>query len=257
MAFTDWIADEQEEVEVTEVNETVEETEEIENTEETIEEVTEESTVVESVVDAPATVEKINVNGQELTLDEIQQGYMRQQDYIAQREEINKLRDENKQALELVEYLRKNPELANRLMTDEQAPSNVTNVINPAMERVEKLERELYTQKLNNSIEALKSKYPDFNEIEVLDRAVKMNIHDLEFVYNGMRGQNIENIISQRVKDELTKASAEMQKNAQTTRTVVGNAKHTDVSVSHNLTQQQMRVADMMNISYDDYAKYL
>ena len=39
---------------------------------------------------------------------------MRQQDYQAKIEEANKLREENKQALELVDYIKKNPEVAQR-----------------------------------------------------------------------------------------------------------------------------------------------
>lgn len=249
MAFTDWVADEQLEEEI--VEETVETTEveeaEVPTEEQFVEEVVEDTT--------PSTPQTYNVNGQDLTIEELQTGYMRQQDYISQREELNKLREENKQALELVDYLKKNPALAQKLM-DEPEAENVSNIVNPAMDRIQALERQIFVQNLDNQISQLKSKYKDFNEVEVLNKAVQMGVKDLEFVYNGMRGANIETLIAQQVKEQLAQATENMKKNAQATRTVVGTTKEKPVTVSHNLTQQEMRVADLMGMSYEDYAKY-
>ena len=138
MAFTDWIADEQDletEIEVEEdvTNEEVSE----------VEETAEEQIVEEAPVEvAPSTPQTFNIGGKELTLAEIETGYMRQQDYLAKIEEANKLREENKQALELVDYIKRNPEVAQRLMSEENVPSNISNSINPAMERIEKLEKQ-------------------------------------------------------------------------------------------------------------------
>ena len=249
MSFTDW---------TTEIDENVEETveevvEEQEAKEETETQHNEETTETEQ----PSEPQKFNVNGQELTLQELQSGYMRQQDYLAKIEEANKLREENKQALELVDYIKKNPEVAQRLMSEENAPKDVTNLVNPAMERIQALEKQMYIREMDARISQLKTKYSDFNEVEVLNKAVQMNTSDLEFVYHGMRGANMDSIIAQKVKEQLAQATQEMAKNSQATRTVVGNAKHTEINESHNLTKQQMRVAEMMGISYEDYAKYL
>ena len=252
MAFTDWIADEQ--LDEVEIEEDVT-SEEVSEVEEAIEEQIVEEAPVEV---APSTPQTFNIGGKELTLAEIETGYMRQQDYLAKIEEANKLREENKQALELVDYIKKNPEVAQRLMSEENVPSNISNSINPAMERIEKLEKQLYMKEMDATLNGLKMKYPDFNEIEVLNKAVQLNTRDLEFVYHGMRGANMDNIIAQKVKEQLAQATQEMAKNSQSTRTVVGNAKHSEVATTtHNLTKQQMRVADMMGISYEDYAKYL
>ena len=253
MAFTDWIADEQlDEIEIEE-DVTNEEVSEIEET--TEEQIVEEAPQEEVATPTPQT---FNIGGKELTLAEIETGYMRQQDYLAKIEEANKLREENKQALELVDYIKKNPEVAQRLMSEENVPSNISNSINPAMERIEKLEKQLYMKEMDATLNGLKMKYPDFNEIEVLNKAVQLNTRDLEFVYHGMRGANMDNIIAQKVKEQLAQATQEMAKNSQSTRTVVGNSKHSEVATTtHNLTKQQMRVADMMGISYEDYAKYL
>ena len=198
MAFTDWIADEQ--LDEIEVEEDVT-NEEVSEVEETTEEQIVEETPQEEVV--PSTPQTFNINGQDLTLAEIENGYMRQQDYLAKIEEANKLREENKQALELVDYIKKNPEVAQRLMSEENAPKDVTNLVNPAMERIQALEKQMYIREMDARISQLKTKYSDFNEVEVLNKAVQMNTSDLEFVYHGMRGANMDSIIAQKVKEQL------------------------------------------------------
>ena len=169
MAFTDWIADEQ--LDEVEIEEDVT-NEEVSEVEEAIEEKIVEEAPQEEV--APTTPQTFNIGGKELTLAEIETGYMRQQDYLAKIEEANKLREESKQALELVDYIKKNPEVAQRLMSEENVPSNISSSINPAMERIEKLEKQLYIKEMDATLNGLKMKYPDFNEIEVLNRAVQL-----------------------------------------------------------------------------------
>lgn len=245
MAFTDWEADDYEvevEDEVVESNEAVvEEQQEVENVE-------------ESTTEVQEVAQTFNINGQELTLEEIKKGYMRQEDYLKKLDEANNLRKENAQALELVDYLRKNPNLAQKLKESDN--NQATQVVDPAMQRIQELERQMYVQRMDNQISNLKNKYPDFNEVEVLNKAVQMGVNDLEFVHNAMRGAKLEDIIAQKVKEQLANATEQMQSNAQKTRTVIGSTKESNVTVSHNLTQQEMRVADLMGMSYQDYAKY-
>lgn len=214
-----------------------------------------EPTTTEEVTTEVPTISEIDINGQKVSLDEVRQGYIRQQDYIAKQQQLDAKLKEAEQSLQLVDYLRKNPQIAQRLYEDEKAPS-VVQTVNPAMQEIENLKRELFQDKLNNTITNLKGKYSDFNEVEVMNKAVSMGVTDLEFVYNAMRGQNLDNIIAQRVKEELAKATEQINKNASATRTLVGNGQEPQATTTHNLLPQEMRVADMMGISYEEYAKY-
>ena len=214
-----------------------------------------EPTTTEEVTTEVPTINEIDINGQKVSLDEVRQGYIRQQDYIAKQQQLDAKLKEAEQSLQLVDYLRKNPQIAQRLYEDEKAPS-VVQTVNPAMQEIENLKRELFQDKLNNTITNLKGKYSDFNEVEVMNKAVSMGVTDLEFVYNAMRGQNLDNIIAQRVKEELAKATEQINKNASATRTLVGSGQEPQATTTHNLLPQEMRVADMMGISYEEYAKY-
>lgn len=233
--------------------EVAEQTNEEVQAEQTVETV--EPTTTEEVTTEVPTINEIDINGQKVSLDEVRQGYIRQQDYIAKQQQLDAKLKEAEQSLQLVDYLRKNPQIAQRLYEDEKAPS-VVQTVNPAMQEIENLKRELFQDKLNNTITNLKGKYSDFNEVEVMNKAVSMGVTDLEFVYNAMRGQNLDNIIAQRVKEELAKATEQINKNASATRTLVGSGQEPQATTTHNLLPQEMRVADMMGISYEEYAKY-
>ena len=233
--------------------EVAEQTNEEVQAEQTVETV--EPTTTEEVTTEVPTISEIDINGQKVSLDEVRQGYIRQQDYIAKQQQLDAKLKEAEQSLQLVDYLRKNPQIAQRLYEDEKAPS-VVQTVNPAMQEIENLKRELFQDKLNNTITNLKGKYSDFNEVEVMNKAVSMGVTDLEFVYNAMRGQNLDNIIAQRVKEELAKATEQINKNASATRTLVGSGQEPQATTTHNLLPQEMRVADMMGISYEEYAKY-
>lgn len=233
--------------------EVAEQTNEEVQAEQTVETV--EPTTTEEVTTEVPTINEIDINGQKVSLDEVRQGYIRQQDYIAKQQQLDAKLKEAEQSLQLVDYLRKNPQIAQRLYEDEKAPS-VVQTVNPAMQEIENLKRELFQDKLNNTITNLKGKYSDFNEVEVMNKAVSMGVTDLEFVYNAMRGQNLDNIIAQRVKEELAKATEQINKNASVTRTLVGSGQEPQATTTHNLLPQEMRVADMMGISYEEYAKY-
>lgn len=233
--------------------EVAEQTNEEVQAEQTVETV--EPTTTEEVTTEVPTINEIDINGQKVSLDEVRQGYIRQQDYIAKQQQLDAKLKEAEQSLQLVDYLRKNPQIAQRLYEDEKAPS-VVQTVNPAMQEIENLKRELFQDKLNNTITNLKGKYSDFNEVEVMNKAVSMGVTDLEFVYNAMRGQNLDNIIAQRVKEELAKATEQINKNASATRTLVGSGQEPKATTTHNLLPQEMRVADMMGISYEEYAKY-
>ncbi len=222
-------------------------------------ETTTEPEVEQTITSEPETVPSINeidINGNKVSLDEVRQGYLRQQDYLSKQQQLDARLREAEQSMQLVEYLRNNPHIAQRLYEDKEVKPEMTNVINPAMKEIEELKRELFQDKLNNTITNLKAKYNDFNEVAVMNRAVAMGVTDLEFVYNGMRGANLENLIAQRVKDELAKATEQIQKNASITKTLVGNGQAQEPTITHNLSEQEMRVATLMGLSYEEYAKY-
>lgn len=249
MAFTDYAPVDEQVEETIETNEeeVVEEVTEVEGQEPTIEEPTEEP-----------KVEEYDINGSKVTIDELRTGYLRQQDYLSRQAELEAARKENESALELVNYLKANPHIAQKLIEEQGEVKPVQNIVkgnDETSKRLDEIERRYFVDSLNSNITNLKNKYNDFNEVDVLKKAQELGTTNLEFVYHGMRGANLDNIIAQKVNEKLAQATTDMQKNTQKTRTVIGGVS-TPVDTTNGLTQQELRVAEMMGMTAEEYAKY-
>lgn len=214
----------------------------------------------------PTYPEYVEVNGEKIPFNEVTNGYMRQSDYTRKTQEIAKQRQEMQDALELVDYLKENPHVAQRLVEAQQSTGQATpqqgnnpgvvDKFNPAMKEIEEIKNELFMDKLDREINTLKTKYPDFNEVEVLNRASELGVNDLEFVYNAMRGQNLDNVVEQRVKEALSQAQAQQQKqNEVVSKTLISGGDQSNNN-SHGLSDIEMKMADKLGMSYEDYSKW-
>lgn len=213
---------------------------------------------VNTIQEDPVAEEGVyEIGGERITLEEYQQmkqGYLRQSDYTKKTQEIARMREENETAIELFSYLQSNPHLIDTLRQAEIDPNIAQRAtsMDPAMQRVAELEEMMYSQRLDAEITNLKSKYPDFNEVEVLTKAQELNTMDLEFVYKGIRNVDEKSLID-KAKKELM---AEINENKNKTKTVVSNNSNPVDVTTTELTQRQLDVATKMGIDPEDYAKF-
>jgi len=118
---------------------------------------------------------KADNDGVDVTLEEIQgwkKGNMRQQDYTRKTQELAN----QKKDFELLK--------ATGIDVDAEPKAN-------DIQRIERLEFEEASRKLDIEITSLKTKYPDFDEIAVLNEAEKRGIYtDYEFVYKALRAES-------------------------------------------------------------------
>lgn len=208
----------------------------------------------------PTYPEYVDINGEKVPFAEVQKGYLRQSDYTKKTQDLARQRQEAQEALELVEYLRANPEIARRLVEDQTAgvqaaKPQVTKAIDPMQRELADIKHQLFVDKLDSTINQLKSKYPDFDEVQVLNRASELGTDNLEFVYHGMRGQNIDKLIADKVKEQLASATTAMQKDTTVTKTLISGG-DTTVDATFGLSKAQMTMADKLGMSYEEYAKW-
>lgn len=114
-------------------------------------------------------VDKFNIDGEEITLEQIKewkQNGLRQSDYTKKTQELAQQRKE-------LEALKGDLPEQEEDLTE--------------LARIEKLERALIDKELDLEITSLKVKYPDFDEVAVLDECNKRNVYDLEFIYKALR----------------------------------------------------------------------
>ena len=202
-----------------------------------------------------------------ISVDEIKewkQGYLRQSDYTRKTQSLASQRQEYEDAVNLYNYLKANPELASRLQDDSydgnQQYQQMTEKLNPFYQRLETLEQQLINQELDKEINDLKTKYPDFNEVEILNEANKRGVTDLEFVYKAMSSKNTDDVRKQ-IEDEVRQQILkELQDNNTSTQTIISNGDKAPVK-SYNLTPQETSVAKSyieqgVFESIDEYVKW-
>ena len=76
----------------------------------------------ENVQDIQDTPQYIELDGEQLTLEQIRefkQGYLRQSDYTKKTQILAQERERLKEAVELYDYLQSNPEIAQRLVEED------------------------------------------------------------------------------------------------------------------------------------------
>lgn len=124
--------------------------------------------------------EKVIIDGiGEVSFDELTKGYLRQSDYTRKTQELARQSKEAKEALDFYNQLKNNPQVVEKLKEITPVPSS----IDPTTAKIIELETKLYDMMLQNEIDKLQAKYPDFEVREVLQVAYDKKIANLEDAY--------------------------------------------------------------------------
>jgi len=214
-----------------------------------------------AVVNTPTPITEIELDGLgKVKIDDIKewkQGYMRQSDYTKKTQTIAQQRKEAEQALELYNFLKANPVIAQQIADGK--PVNTANTplnnLNPALQEVDDVRRELSNMKLDMELERLKSKYKDFDEVEVINKAAELGIEDLEFVYKGMKADtedNLKETLKKQIEAELLQ---KIQQNNSATQTIIAPTNVPAVDNNYGLTDAENALCEKAGWDKEAYAK--
>lgn len=197
---------------------------------------------------------KINIDGEEFTLEQIKefrQGYMRQSDYTKKTQSIASQRKEAEQALEVYNYLKANPHIAQKLVEESEGKVPEDYVGDP---RVDELYTEMMTMKIDQDLERLKSQDPELNDVEVLEIAVDKNL-TVDDAYKIWKAENFDTMLEKKLKEQSKSLTENIKKNGQITSTMMsGGDKKVDPKLG--LSDVEVTVAKQIGMSLEDYAKY-
>lgn len=206
----------------------------------------------------PNEPQVFEINGQQVTLDELQRGYLRQSDYTRKTQDVAKQARELEQAREVMNRVRSNPEIAQSVGYD------------PVENERALLEAERYDLMLQQEVNSLSTKYADFEVSEVLDFALERKLNNLEDAYllNKQYKQNVPSqpntnqpqyTQSQPVDVEALKAQlrAELlaEQNTSTLISTQGGSAPT-TPTAPQLSEAELRTAKAMRMSPEEYAKW-
>jgi uncharacterized protein YneF (UPF0154 family) len=230
----------------------------------------------------PVKSDKIVIDGVgEVTLDDVkewQKGYLRQQDYTRKTQEVSNQRKEAEEALQLYNYLKANPHIAEDMLRKEQeANGNTGNLknVDPSQARVSQMEQKMYDMMLQLEIRDLQDKYGnDFEVREVLSYAQKEGIDDLDKAYRFNKAEKGLTNQSQETKSEEAKQEtvnpdelkkqlraellAELEQERESTQTIISSSDSKPPTQTNDpvLTDQEKRMAQNFNMKPEEYAKW-
>ena len=201
----------------------------------------------------------VEVNGQQVPIDELRDGYLRQSDYTRKTQELARDREKTQIAERYYEAATKDPELAQRLATENDIP-----YMTPEDARVKDLETKYYDLQLQQEVSTLQAKYPDFDPKEIVKTAYTKGISNLEDVYLMTKGASAQQqtapkeldvtALTEQIRQQVL---AELESTVDTSSIITSSGGQTQVKDEQpNLSSQQLRVAKGMGLSPAEYSKW-
>lgn len=228
-----------------------------------------ESVPIEDVVEIPAEVTETapipqestptppNESPSQLTREEMLEA-------IKATQQAPALDEETQQALELMAYLKENPHLINamREVNPDAHQQLNTYVPDEMTKKLQEFEEFMIEQQYQGVVRDMKTKYSDYDESKVLEFAEEHSITDLEVAYKALKADSTptfdETAMRNKLREELkAELMQELKQTASNTSTIVGSMGDTPpVQNEVVVSQQEKKVARMMGMSADDYAKW-
>lgn len=205
----------------------------------------------------------VEIDGQQLTIDELKQGYLRQNDYTRKTQEISRKERQVEEAMKFMEELQKNPQVAQQLSQDFDIPT-----LDPAQAQFRELEDKYYELYVQNELRTLTDKYGEFDQTKVLEIARDEGLNNLDTAYHILQSRegggahtqeqlDVE-ALKQQIRDEiLNDMKAQREENVDTSTIIQQTTNATPIQSNEpKLSQAELKVARAMNLSPEDYVKW-
>lgn len=212
------------------------------------------------VVNSESKTETIEIDGKQVSIDELKGGYLRQSDYTRKTQELARSKKE----------LEKAEAVYNAMHSDEETAQEISErlgieYVSPKDAGFQELQSQHQELLLERDIEKLQAKFgTDFDVTEVLQLAYDKRIESLEDAYhlvnstrettaNPNQSLDIE-AIKEQIRQELKQELQSTVDTSTTIRTGGNTAPITDDTPQ--LSAQELKVATAMKMSPNDYAKW-
>lgn len=222
-----------------------------------------EDTVEQTEPDVQNTPTSYNIDGEDFTIDQIREfrnSGLRQSDYSQKVQEVEKIKQEAKDALELQNYLKSNPELLQALREKEQAlgldKETKTKDLDPVQAEIKELKQQLRIQAIEKELNDIMANDPSVKDVELLKTANDLKV-DLKTAYYYNKGKNADAYIKAEVAKMKEQLLQEIKTNNGTTKTLITNGDVTnDTDTNYGLSEIEKAMATKLGMEYSEYAKY-
>lgn len=170
--------------------------------------------------------------------------------------------EETQQALELMNYLKANPNIIQAMSeVDPQAHQTLNSYVpNELSKKLEEIENFMVEQKYQSYVSEMKNKYEDYDADKVLEFAEKHDITNLEVAYKALKAESTPSFdekayrakLEKEIREQIMKEQNQIANDTQTIIGTQGDVPQVKKEVS--LTLAEKRVAQGLGMSFEEYA---
>lgn len=212
----------------------------------------------EAGLESPAsqtTPEHVEIDGRQVSLEELKGGYLRQSDYTSKTQALAKEKERLALAEQYYAAVNSKPEFAKDLADSFNLPYKT-----PEEARYEELNLKYHEQVLTNEISQLKAQYDDFDEDKVVAIAAEKGFTSLEDAYFLSRSQAPERgadldiaAITEQIRQSVLK---DLQSQVDTSTVITSGGDASSITQTEpELTSQERKVARGLKMTDEEYRK--
>lgn len=211
---------------------------------------------------AEPEMQTFEVDGQQLTLDELKNGYLRQSDYTRKTQAIRRKEHKTEQALKTLEKIQSDPDVAKVFSEQFDIPT-----LDPSVSATREIQDKYFDLLIETQFKEMHEKYGEFDEQDVIDVAIKGRIEDLDMAYHiakarkGGGSQKSQETSQSLSADDLKKqireeVLRELRASVDTS-SVIDTRSTTQVrSTEPQLSTEELKVARAMGMEAKEYARW-
>ena len=219
-----------------------------------------EEEVSEEEVDSSEVISQneIEIDGEKLTFDQIKQFKQGYSNYSKQVNDYKALQEQSKEATDLFNYIKGNPELAQKLYEFDAELSNgdLKDKL-PSKERdeISALRREMTAMKIETELSSIKAKDSSVDEMALLQIATEKGL-SLDIAYKVWKADNFDTTLKGKLKEQSKSITKDLQNAKKSTKTLITEDQGKADDGTFGLSKQEIAMASKLDISIEDYAKW-
>ena len=212
----------------------------------------------EEVEEENVPINEIDLDGEKITLEQIKQFKQGYNSYSKQVSDYKALQEQSKDALELFNYIKSNPELAQKLYEyDAEISSGNLKDKLPSKEKEEisTLRREMTAIKIDAELSSIKAKDASVDEIALLQIATEKGL-PLDIAYKVWKADNYDTELKSKLKEQSKSITKDLQNAKKTTKTLITEDAGKADDGTFGLSKQEIAMANKLEISLEDYSRW-
>lgn len=226
---------------------------------------TEPETTVEPTIEPSSTIPEapstFNIDGEELTIEQIREmrsNSLNHADYMAQLNKIKQMEEQNKDAVELFNYLKDKPELTRKMyeLDSELSAGKTLEPLDPMAERLMAMENRFRLMDTERQLDSICSKDNMVTKGDILRVATESRC-DINTAYNIWKGQNFDKILKTRLDEQSKSLTQQIKSNQTITKTAISSGdKINNGDATFGLSESEQIMARKLGMTLEEYKKW-